>query len=71
MNIDQIINNLCLIQGFTSPTDKPETYKLVSAAIAAMCRMRKLLDDIVDNYEDDVPSLHDEASNILCEEFTR
>jgi hypothetical protein len=71
MTLDQIINNLCLIQGFTSSADKPETYKLVSAAIAALCRTRRLLDDIVDNYEDEAPSVHDEASNILCEEFTR
>jgi hypothetical protein len=69
MNIDNIINNLCLLQGFTASAGKPETSKLVSAAISALCRTRNLLDDIVDNYEDEAPSVHNEASNILCEEF--
>ena len=50
MNIDNIINNLCLLQGFTASAGKPETSKLVSAAISALCRTRNLLDDIVDNY---------------------
>lgn len=69
MNIDNIINNLLLLQGFTASAGKPETSKLVSAAISALCRTRNLLDDIVDNCEDEVPSVYNEASNILCEEF--
>lgn len=69
MNIDNIINNLLLLQGFTASAGKPETSKLVSAAISALCRTRNLLDIIIDNHEDDVPSVYNEASNILCEEF--
>ena len=69
MNIDNIINNLCLLQGFIASAGKPETSKLVSAAISALCRTRNLLDTIVDVCEDEVPSVYSEATNILCEEF--
>lgn len=66
MTLDQIINNLCLLRGFTA--DKPQTHEVVSAAIVALTRTRALLDTIVDNHEDEVPSVANEASNILTEE---
>jgi hypothetical protein len=44
---------------------------VVSAAIAALTRTRILLDTIVDNHEDEVPSVANEASNILTEEHSR
>jgi hypothetical protein len=71
MTLDQIINNLCLLQGFTASAGKPETSKLVGAAITALTRTRALLDTIVDNHEDEVPSVANEASNILTEDHYR
>ena len=64
MTLDQIINNLYLLQGFTASAGKPETSKLVGAAITALTRTRALLDTIVENHED-------EASNILTEDHYR
>jgi hypothetical protein len=70
MTLDQIINNLCLLQGFTSSADKPETYKLVSAAVAALTDCRNFLDDIIEK-SNEFNDVTNEAENILCQEHPR
>lgn len=69
MTLDQIIARLKLLQHLAASDGKMSTARTLSAASAALVRTQKLLDDIVDNCEDEVPSVYNEASNILCEEF--
>jgi hypothetical protein len=70
MTLDQIINNLCLLQGFTASAGKPETSKLVGAAIAALTNCRDLLDKIIEE-SNEFNDVVNEAGDILCQEHPR
>jgi hypothetical protein len=68
MTLDQIINNLCLLQGFTA--DKPQTHELVGAALSALTNCRDLLDKIIED-SDEFNDVTNEAESILCQEHPR